>query len=130
MNRGNTVMKIAVLYGGISKEREVSLSSGKGIMKALEANGHEDIGIDFHPEKIEHLETLDDDLVFIGFHGKHGEDGCVQGLLDMLDIPYVGSGVLASALAMDKHKAKMLFEQQSIPVPKGKRYRVQQDSEI
>src|SRR5699024_12126228 len=50
--------------------------------------------------------------------------------LDMLDIPYVGSGVLASALAMDKHKAKMLFEQQSIPVPKGKRYRVQQDSEI
>lgn len=130
MNRGNTVMKIAVLYGGISKEREVSLSSGKGIMKALEANGHEVIGIDFHPEKIEDLATLDVDLVFIGLHGKHGEDGRVQGLLDMLDIPYVGSGVLASALAMDKHKAKMLFEQQSIPVPKGKRYRVQQDSEI
>src|SRR5699024_3022310 len=96
----------------------------------LEANGHEVIGIDFHPEKIEDLATLDVDLVFIGLHGKHGEDGRVQGLLDMLDIPYVGSGVLASALAMDKHKAKMLFEQQSIPVPKGKRYRVQQDSEI
>src|SRR5699024_4213556 len=80
-NRWNTGLKIAVRYGGISKEREVSLSSGKGIMKALEANGHEVIGIDFHPEKIEDLATLDVDLVFIGLHGKHGEDGRVQGLL-------------------------------------------------
>src|SRR5699024_11810053 len=101
------------------------LSSGKGIMKALEANGHEVIGIDFHPEKIEDLATLDVDLVFIGLHGKHGEDGRVQGLLDMLDITYVGCGVLASALAMDKDKAKMLFEQNRIPVPKGYRYRNQ-----
>src|SRR5699024_10606463 len=107
-----------------TKERKVSLYAVKGIMKEVEGNGHEVIGIDLHPEKKEDLATLDVDLVFIGLHGKHGEDGRVQGLLDMLDIPYVGSGVLASALAMDKHKAKMLFEQQSIPVPKGKRYRV------
>src|SRR5699024_12704446 len=86
--------------------------------------------IDFLLERMEGVSTWDVDLGFIGWRGKHGEDGGVQGLLDMLDIPYVGSGVLASALAMDKHKAKMLFEQQSIPVPKGKRYRVQQDSEI
>src|SRR5699024_12883488 len=130
MNRGNTVMKIAVHYGGISKEREVSLSSGKGIMKALEANEHEVIGIDFNPEKLEDLATLDVDLVCIGLHGKHGEDGRVQGLVDMLDIPYDGSGVLASALAMDKHTEKMLFEQQSIPVHKPKRYHDQQANEI
>src|SRR5699024_11169732 len=118
MNRGNTVMKIAVLYGVISKEREVSLSSGKGIMKALEANGHEVIGIDFHLEKIEDLATLDVDLVFIGLHGKQREDACVQGLFNILDIPYGGSVVLAPPVAMDKHKSKILFDHQSMPVPK------------
>ena len=99
-------MKIAVLYGGVSGEREVSLSSGKGIIAALEKNGHEVIGIDFNPNQLQDIIQLDVDLVFIGLHGKYGEDGRIQGLLDMLGIPYVGSGVLASALAMDKAKAK------------------------
>lgn len=123
-------MKVAVLYGGVSKEREVSISSGEGIMKALKTNGHEVIGIDFHPDEIDKVAALDVDLVFIGLHGKHGEDGSVQGLLDMLGIPYVGSGVLASALAMDKHKAKTLFEQKNLPVPKGNRYRIKSTGEI
>ncbi|OZM57249.1 D-alanine--D-alanine ligase [Lottiidibacillus patelloidae] len=112
-------MKIAVLYGGVSAEREVSLSSGKGIIKALEANGHDVIGIDFHPNKLDELLSLQVDIVFIGLHGKYGEDGKIQALLDMLNIPYVGSGVLGSALAMDKAKSKAYFEKQGIRIAKS-----------
>lgn len=117
-------MKIAVLYGGTSGEREVSLSSGKGIIQALKNNGHEVTGIDFHPERLEEIIQLNVDLVFIGLHGKFGEDGRVQGLLEMLGLPYVGSGVLASALAMDKAKAKQIFESNDIPVAKSKVYTI------
>src|SRR5690625_5326286 len=78
-------MKIAVLYGGTSGEREVSLSSGKGIINALKENGHEVIGIDFQPSEIDKIIQLDVELVFIGLHGKFGEDGRIQGLLDMID---------------------------------------------
>ncbi|WLR53125.1 D-alanine--D-alanine ligase [Bacillus tianshenii] len=109
-------MKIAVLYGGTSAEREVSLSSGKGIMNALKAKGHEVIGIDFHPRQTAELLSLDVDLVFIGLHGRLGEDGSIQALLDVAGIPYVGSGVLASALAMDKAKSKKLFASAGIRV--------------
>jgi D-alanine-D-alanine ligase len=115
-------MKIAVLYGGISGEREVSLSSGKGIIKALESKGHEVIGIDFHPDHLEEIIQLKVDLVFIGLHGKFGEDGRIQSLLEMLKIPFVGSGVLASALAMDKAKAKQIFHMNHIPVAKSETY--------
>ncbi|EKN67382.1 D-alanine--D-alanine ligase [Schinkia azotoformans] len=111
-------MKVAVLYGGTSGEREVSLSSGKGIINALEKKGHEVIGIDFNPSKINELLTLDVDVVFIGLHGRFGEDGRIQGLLDMLNIPYVGSGVLGSALAMNKVKAKRIMESVGIRVAK------------
>lgn len=117
-------MKIAVLYGGVSGEREVSLSSGKGIIEALKKNNHEVIGIDFHPDKMDEILELDVDLVFIGLHGKYGEDGRIQGLLDMLNIPYVGSDVLGSALAMDKAKAKQIFEMEGIPVAKSKAFRI------
>ncbi|MET3504484.1 D-alanine--D-alanine ligase family protein [Halalkalibacter oceani] len=104
-------MKIAVLYGGISAEREVSLSSGKGIIKALEQRGHDVAGIDFHPERLEELLKLDVDMVYIGLHGRYGEDGKIQALLDMLNLRYVGSGVQGSALAMDKARAKLFFAQ-------------------
>lgn len=123
-------MKIAVLYGGISGEREVSLSSGKGIMDALKKNGHDVTGIDFHPDRLNEIIELDADLVFIGLHGKFGEDGRVQGLLDMLGIPYVGSGVLASALAMSKAKAKQTFTASGIPVAKSKMYSLLQEHNI
>ncbi|WP_458412664.1 D-alanine--D-alanine ligase family protein [Schinkia sp. CFF1] len=111
-------MKVAVLYGGTSGEREVSLSSGKGIMNALQKKGHEVIGIDFNPSKINELLTLDVDVVFLGLHGRFGEDGRIQGLLDMLNIPYVGSGVLGSALAMNKVKAKRILEREGLRVAK------------
>src|SRR5690625_4012559 len=123
-------MRVAVLYGGVSNEREVSISSSKGIIRALKNNGHDVIGIDFHPERLNEITELDVDLVFIGLHGKFGEDGSIQGMLDMLQIPYVGSGVLASALAMDKFKAKQLFQMKNIPVPKGKQYRILNDTNI
>ncbi|MCP8616724.1 D-alanine--D-alanine ligase family protein [Salirhabdus salicampi] len=115
-------MKIAVLYGGVSGEREVSLSTGTGMMNALKAKGHEVIGIDFHPNHITEITKLDVDLVFIGLHGKYGEDGKVQSVLDMANIPYVGSGVLASALAMDKSKAKQIFDYNGIPTAKSRTY--------
>src|SRR5690625_2473377 len=127
---GVDTMKIAVLYGGVSNEREVSISSSKGIIEALKKNGHDVIGIDFHPERLQEVIELNVDLVFIGLHGKHGEDGCVQGLLDMLEIPYVGSGVMASSVAMNKFKAKQLFEQAGIPVAKGEQYRMAQETRL
>lgn len=123
-------MKIAVLYGGVSKEREVSIASGKGIMEALKSNGHEVIGIDFHPNRLDEIIKADADLVYIGLHGKFGEDGSIQGLLDMLEIPYVGSGVLASALAMDKSRAKQIFELNHIPVAKSEMFPVSVDTAL
>src|SRR5699024_7115961 len=104
--------------------------SSKGIIEASKKNRHDVIGIDFHPERLEEIIQLDVDLVFIGLHGKHGEDGAVQGLLDMLEIPYVGSGTMASAIAMNKSKAKQLFATVGIPVAKGKAYRVKQTTSL
>ena len=124
------MLKIAVLYGGVSKEREVSISSSKGIIDALKKNGHDVVAIDFHPERLHEIIELKVDLVFIALHGKFGEDGSIQGLLDMLNIPYVGSGVLASALAMDKYKAKQLFESVNIPTAKGKLYRIMDTTDV
>src|SRR5690625_268251 len=117
-------MKIAVLYGGVSGERDVSLSSGKGIIEALKNNHHDVVEIDFNPQELQGIIDLNVDLVFIGLHGKYGEDGRIQGLLDMLGIPYVGSGVLASALAMDKEKAKQIFKNHQIPVAKSQAFQI------
>lgn len=115
-------MKICVLYGGTSAEREVSLSSGKGIIEALKKKNHEVIGIDFQGTKdcISKIIDLDVDLFFIGLHGRLGEDGRVQGLLDLLKKPYVGSNVLGSALAMDKARSKKMFYLQGIRVANEK----------
>lgn len=123
-------MKIGVLYGGVSGEREVSLASGKGIIQALKANNHDVIAIDFNPNDLSEIINLDVDLVFIGLHGKHGEDGKVQGLLEMLGMPYVGSGVLASALAMDKSKAKQIFGLHDIPIAKSNVYSLKDTAAI
>ena len=102
-------MKVAVLYGGVSGEREVSLTSGKGMIEALKERGHDVVAIDFHPERADELLTLQADVVVSALHGKYGEDGRVQSLLEMAGLPYTGSGVLASALAMDKARAKIIF---------------------
>lgn len=109
-------MKVAVLYGGVSGEREVSLTSGKGMIEALKERGHDVVAIDFHPERAHELLTLEADVVLSALHGKYGEDGRVQSLLEMANLPYTGSGVLASALAMDKARAKIIFAAAGIRV--------------
>lgn len=109
-------MRVAVLYGGVSGEREVSLTSGKGMIEALKERGHEVVAIDFHPNRAEELLQLEADVVLSALHGKYGEDGRVQSLLEMAQLPYTGSGVLASALAMDKARAKIIFKAAGIRV--------------
>ena len=112
--------KIAVLMGGWSAEREISLLTGKAVLKALResALGGKVIGIDLDRNIVENLKKYKIDFVFLALHGPLGEDGKMQGLLEILGIPYTGSGPLASALAMNKIYAKQIFEQWGIPTPK------------
>ena len=114
----NAFGKVAVLLGGPSAEREVSLMSGKGVLAALREKG-----VDAHPfdpaeRNIFDLKTEGFDRVFIALHGRFGEDGTVQGVLETLNIPYTGSGVMASALAMDKWRTKLVWLASDIPTPK------------
>lgn len=111
-------MRVAVLYGGTSAEREVSLSSGREIAKALIEMGYEVQSFDVMPELFSQLAQFAPDVVFIGLHGRMGEDGTVQGALEVLGYPYVGSGVLASALAMDKSMTKAILSGYRIPLAK------------
>ncbi|MGB9860162.1 MAG: D-alanine--D-alanine ligase [Moorellaceae bacterium] len=108
-------MKIAVLMGGPSSEREISLKSGEAVYQALLSKGHEAYKLDLSPSIASELLAHRPDLVFIALHGKPGEDGSVQGMLEVLGIPYTGSGVLASALTMDKGVTKRLLQQANIP---------------
>lgn len=112
-------MRIAVLMGGWSAEREVSLVSGAACADALEARGHDVRRIDLNRNLYELLAALEPrpDVVFNGLHGRWGEDGNIQGVLNILGIPYTHSGVLASSVAMDKPLSKKLFEAAGIPCP-------------
>ena len=146
-NDNSKKLTIAVIMGGLSSEKEVSLESGRNIfskmdrkiynpiavfmdsrarlweipLKLLMRNSTRDIEEDLEEEaKMLPYESLREraDLVFLGLHGKYGEDGCIQGLLELLKIPYTGSGVLASALGMDKHMARQVLSISAIDVPK------------
>ena len=108
--------KVAVLMGGLSAEREVSLSSGSECARALREIGHEVIEVDAGADLAERLAALAPDVAFNALHGRFGEDGCVQGILEWLRIPYTHSGVLASALAMDKERSKAAFAAAGLPV--------------
>jgi len=101
--------KIGVLFGGLSAEREVSLKSGAAVHQALVAQGYNAVAIDVGRDLAEVLKREGVEVAFIALHGRYGEDGCVQGLLELLEIPYTGSGVLASALAMHKRYSKQAF---------------------
>jgi D-alanine-D-alanine ligase len=101
--------KIGVLMGGLSAEREVSLKSGAAVHQALLAKGYDAVAIDVGRDLAEVLKREDVQVAFVALHGRYGEDGCVQGLLELLQIPYTGSGVLASALAMHKLYSKQTF---------------------
>ena len=107
---------VAVLMGGVSNEREVSLRSGAGCAKALRNAGYTVTEVDVGYDVAEKLTALKPDVAFNALHGRYGEDGTIQGVLEFLRIPYTHSGVLASALAMDKHQAKIMFKAAGIPV--------------
>jgi D-alanine-D-alanine ligase len=117
--------RIGVIMGGPSSERAVALNSGKGVLQALLSKGYDAVAIDWR--------SLDDDLgailraekiaaAWLALHGTWGEDGCVQGLCETYGIPYTGSGVLASALAMDKMATRRIFDQESIESPRWRRH--------
>ena len=116
MSRVAKYKKIAVLLGGPSAEREVSLVSGRECAQGLRDAGYDVVEIDAGDDLPEQLRALKPDAVFNALHGRWGEDGCVQGILEWMRIPYTHSGVMASAVAMDKEKAKMVFEAVGIPI--------------
>jgi D-alanine-D-alanine ligase len=109
--------RIGILMGGLSSERELSLQTGEAVHAALEARGHQAVKIFVDREIDLTLRQAHIDVAFLALHGRYGEDGCVQGLLELLGIPYTGSGVLGSALAMDKLKTKELFRLHNLPTP-------------
>ena len=115
-----TSARIAVVKGGRSAEREVSLVSGRECATALRNEGYDVVEIDAGPDVASVLQTEKPDVVFNALHGRWGEDGCFQGILEWLRIPYTHSGVLASALAMDKIRAKRAFEEAGLPVVEGR----------
>ena len=118
---GSRRKRVGVIMGGSSGEREVSLRSGVAVARALEARGHDVVrlalGDGFGVELGQTLQLAQLDVAFLALHGRLGEDGCVQGLLELARIPYTGSSVLASALAMDKLKAKEMFRLHNVPTP-------------
>jgi D-alanine-D-alanine ligase len=111
--------RVGVVMGGSSAEREISLRSGQAVLTALGEAGHDVLPIVLGDaiDPFTALAEADIDVAFLALHGRLGEDGCVQGLLEVLGIPYTGSSVLASALAMDKLKAKELFRLHNVPTP-------------
>ncbi|MBD3678972.1 MAG: D-alanine--D-alanine ligase [Rhodobacteraceae bacterium] len=113
---GRTSPKVAVLMGGPSAEREVSLSTGRECAAALRDEGFEVIEVDAGVDLALRLSEIKPDVCFNALHGRWGEDGCVQGILEWMRIPYTHSGVLASALAMDKERTKDVYRAAGVPV--------------
>tara|TARA_R110002124_G_scaffold49881_5_gene145731 strand:- start:120 stop:1061 length:942 start_codon:yes stop_codon:yes gene_type:complete len=111
--------KVVVVYGGTSAEREVSLKSGSAVLAALQRKGVNACGYDPRDNGLVGLEQLAPSLVFVALHGRGGEDGTLQGALELLDIPYTGSGVLASALGMDKQRTKQVWSAVGLPTPES-----------
>lgn len=107
--------KVAVLFGGRSAEREVSLNSGSRVLAALRRRGVDAHAFDPAERKLDELTGFD--RAFIALHGRYGEDGTIQGVLELMGIPYTGSGVMASALGMDKWRTKLLWRAAGVPVP-------------
>ena len=111
--------KIAVLLGGSSAEREVSLQSGQAVLAGLQEAGIDAVAFDPKLRPVTELKALGFDKVFIALHGRGGEDGTLQGLLEMMQLPYTGSGVMASAITMDKLRTKLLWQGAGLPVAAG-----------
>jgi D-alanine-D-alanine ligase len=109
--------RVAVLFGGTSAEREVSVMSGTGVLQALQAQGVDAFAFDPATRPLQELQSLGVSRCFIALHGRRGEDGTVQGALELMDIPYTGSGVMASSIAMDKVMTKRIWRFEGLPTP-------------
>ncbi len=129
-SRSRSAKRIGVLLGGLGPEREVSIQSGEAVAKALEDKGYPVVKIFVDHDVDRVLRQTPIDVAFNALHGPYGEDGCIQGLLEMLRIPYTGSGVLASALAMDKVKSKELFRLYNVSTPPYYTVRTEQLAEL
>ncbi len=110
-------LRVLVLYGGWSKEREVSIRSGQKVLNSLKLMGFNAIGLDMQKDYYERIKEISPDVVLIMLHGKPGEDGTIQGALELMGIPYTGSKVLASAIGINKIATKRLLIEQGIPTP-------------
>jgi D-alanine-D-alanine ligase len=110
--------RVAVLLGGLSAEREISVQSGEAVIKALRGLGYRVTAVPVGRDLGTRLARLRPDVAFNALHGRYGEDGAVQGLLEMMGIPYTGPGILTSALAMDKTMAKTVWQSQRLPTPR------------
>lgn len=114
--------RVAVVYGGWSSEREVSLSSGSQMLEAAKAAGYDAVGVDLQKDEfVEQIRDANPDVILNGLHGPWGEDGCIQGLFELLAIPYSHSGVRASAMAMDKILSKAVYTMHGLDVAKDVR---------
>ncbi len=117
--------RVGVIMGGPSSERAVSLNSGAGVLRALQQKGYDAVGIDWqglHDDLGARLRQERVAVAWLALHGTWGEDGCVQGLCETIAVPYTGSGVLASAIAMDKMATRRIFDQESIESPRWRRH--------
>jgi len=122
--------RVCVLLGGPSREREVSRNTGKAIAQALASLGYNILPLEYEPKKIaRQLVEMEIDAVFLALHGKYGEDGTIQGLLELLDIPYTGSGVTASAVTMDKIMSAHVFRSAGIRMAASQPYREKEGTE-
>lgn len=118
-----TGKRIGVLMGGVSSERDISLKTGNLVAASLKKMGYDVVTVDATRDLPSQLASNGVEIAFIALHGRYGEDGCVQGLLEVMNIPYTGSGVAASSIGMDKLLSKKLFEYHGIPTPKYSLYK-------
>lgn len=109
--------KVLVIMGGTSTEREVSLRSGAAVTKALAEAGYEAIPFDIQPDNVEKIKEINPDVAFLALHGKGGEDGTIQGMLEWMNIPYTGPGVASSAICMDKNLTKKVLMESGVTTP-------------
>ena len=114
--------------GGITREREISLRTGNAISASLRRMGYDVVDIDVGSDVVDRLKSEKIDVAFIALHGKFGEDGCIQGLLEMMRIPYTGGGVLGSSVGMDKVVCDMVAMQLGIPIPREECFNINEDT--
>lgn len=122
--------KVAVLMGGSSAERDISLMSGQGVLQALTTQGVDAHAFDPSEQPLEALKQQGFERVFICLHGRHGEDGTIQGALELMGLPYTGSGVMASSIAMDKVMTKRVWIAEGLPTPKHVRLSPSQNRDV